>query len=221
MYPICYQRVSGRYFQPEPAMYSRCFHWFPGPLAPSVTAFGIPSPTGSSFPRTSSSTRKNSLRYHLLSPSHPSLPHLGTPSPSSGQRELPRSKSTSLTYLRSSLSSMRRCDTNGPKSATSHPQQAYLVEVLCPRSPRRFSAPLGHLDPLLRIRGSLRKRSPTILNTNPLTTQAAPRVHPLTRNNLHLLLPLTPFLLLPHLPFLSLKGLFHQTLSQSTTKKRT
>ena len=36
MYPICYQRVSGRYFQPEPAMYSRCFHWFPGPLAPSV-----------------------------------------------------------------------------------------------------------------------------------------------------------------------------------------
>ena len=35
MYPICYQRVSGRYFQPEPAMYSRCFCWFPGPLAPS------------------------------------------------------------------------------------------------------------------------------------------------------------------------------------------
>ena len=24
MYPICYQWVSGRYFQPEPAMYSRC-----------------------------------------------------------------------------------------------------------------------------------------------------------------------------------------------------
>ena len=36
MYPICYWRVSGRYFQPEPAMYSRCFHWFPGPLTPSV-----------------------------------------------------------------------------------------------------------------------------------------------------------------------------------------
>ena len=36
MYPICYQWVSGRYFQPEPAMYSRCFHWFPGPLAPSA-----------------------------------------------------------------------------------------------------------------------------------------------------------------------------------------
>ena len=35
MYPICYRRVSGRYFQPEPAMYSRCFRWFPGPLAPS------------------------------------------------------------------------------------------------------------------------------------------------------------------------------------------
>ena len=35
MYPICYQRVSGRYFQPEPAMYSRCFCWFPGPLTPS------------------------------------------------------------------------------------------------------------------------------------------------------------------------------------------
>ena len=35
MYPICYQWVSGRYFQPEPAMYSRCFCWFPGPLAPS------------------------------------------------------------------------------------------------------------------------------------------------------------------------------------------
>ena len=35
VYPICYQWVSGRYFQPEPAMYSRCFHWFPGPLAPS------------------------------------------------------------------------------------------------------------------------------------------------------------------------------------------
>ena len=40
MYPICYQRVSGRYFQPEPAMYSRCFCWFPGPLAPSVGVFG-------------------------------------------------------------------------------------------------------------------------------------------------------------------------------------
>ena len=40
MYPICYRRVSGRYFQPEPAMYSRCFHRFPGPLAPSDT---IPS----------------------------------------------------------------------------------------------------------------------------------------------------------------------------------
>ena len=36
MYPICYWQVSGRYFQPEPAMYSRCFYWFPGPLAPSV-----------------------------------------------------------------------------------------------------------------------------------------------------------------------------------------
>ena len=36
MYPICYQWVSGGYIQPEPAMYSRCFHWFPGPLAPSV-----------------------------------------------------------------------------------------------------------------------------------------------------------------------------------------
>ena len=36
MYPICYWRVSGGYIQPEPAMYSRCFHWFPGPLAPSV-----------------------------------------------------------------------------------------------------------------------------------------------------------------------------------------
>ena len=36
MYPICYWWVSGRYFQPEPAMYSRCFCWFPGPLAPSV-----------------------------------------------------------------------------------------------------------------------------------------------------------------------------------------
>ena len=35
MYPICYWQVSGRYFQPEPAMYLRCFHWFPGPLAPS------------------------------------------------------------------------------------------------------------------------------------------------------------------------------------------
>ena len=37
MYPICYRWVSSRYFQPEPAMYSRCFHWFPGPLAPSVS----------------------------------------------------------------------------------------------------------------------------------------------------------------------------------------
>ena len=35
MYPICYLWVSGRYLQPEPVMYSRCFHWFPGPLAPS------------------------------------------------------------------------------------------------------------------------------------------------------------------------------------------
>ena len=37
MYPICYWWVSGRYFQPEPAMYSRCFRWFPGPLAPSAS----------------------------------------------------------------------------------------------------------------------------------------------------------------------------------------
>ena len=36
MYPICYRWVSGGYLQPEPTMYSRCFHWFPGPLAPSV-----------------------------------------------------------------------------------------------------------------------------------------------------------------------------------------
>ena len=36
MYTICYQWVSGGYIQPEPAMYSRCFHWFPGPLAPSA-----------------------------------------------------------------------------------------------------------------------------------------------------------------------------------------
>ena len=39
MYPICYRRVSGGYLQPEPAMYSRCFRWFPGPLAPSVSSF--------------------------------------------------------------------------------------------------------------------------------------------------------------------------------------
>ena len=37
MYPICYWQVSGGYLQPEPAMYSRCFCWFPGPLAPSAT----------------------------------------------------------------------------------------------------------------------------------------------------------------------------------------
>ena len=42
MYPICYWRVSGRYFQPEPAMYSRCFCWFPGPLAPSEGTFRWP-----------------------------------------------------------------------------------------------------------------------------------------------------------------------------------
>ena len=35
MYPICYRWVSGMYFQPEPAMYSRCFCQFPGPLTPS------------------------------------------------------------------------------------------------------------------------------------------------------------------------------------------
>ena len=40
MYPICYRQVSGGYIQPEPAMYSRCFHWFPGPLTPSVTCVG-------------------------------------------------------------------------------------------------------------------------------------------------------------------------------------
>ena len=39
MYPICYWQVSGRYFQPEPAMYSRCFRWFPGPLTPSGRCF--------------------------------------------------------------------------------------------------------------------------------------------------------------------------------------
>ena len=38
MYPICYWWVSGGYIQPEPAMYSRCFCWFPGPLTPSVFA---------------------------------------------------------------------------------------------------------------------------------------------------------------------------------------
>ena len=36
MYPICYWWVSGGCIQPEPAMYSRCFCWFPGPLTPSV-----------------------------------------------------------------------------------------------------------------------------------------------------------------------------------------
>ena len=41
MYPICYWWVSGRYFQPEPAMYSRCFRWFPGPLAPSENLFRV------------------------------------------------------------------------------------------------------------------------------------------------------------------------------------
>ena len=35
MYPICYWWVSGGYLQPDPTMYSRCFCWFPGPLAPS------------------------------------------------------------------------------------------------------------------------------------------------------------------------------------------
>ena len=42
MYPICYRRVSGRYLQPEPTMYSRCFRWFPGPLAPSVSKITSP-----------------------------------------------------------------------------------------------------------------------------------------------------------------------------------
>ena len=43
MYLICYRRVSGRYFQPEPAMYSRCFCWFPGPLAPSESPLSVSS----------------------------------------------------------------------------------------------------------------------------------------------------------------------------------
>ena len=41
MYPICYWRVSGGYIQPEPAMYSRCFRWFPGPLTPSDRGGGV------------------------------------------------------------------------------------------------------------------------------------------------------------------------------------
>ena len=41
MYPICYRWVSGGYLQPEPAMYSRCFRWFPGPLAPSVYSLSL------------------------------------------------------------------------------------------------------------------------------------------------------------------------------------
>ena len=36
IYPICYWWVSGGYLQPELVMYSRCFHWFPGPLTPSA-----------------------------------------------------------------------------------------------------------------------------------------------------------------------------------------
>ena len=44
MYPICYWQVSGGYLQPEPTMYSRCFCWFPGPLAPSVRFLaGLPT----------------------------------------------------------------------------------------------------------------------------------------------------------------------------------
>ena len=46
MYPIYYWQVSGRYFQPEPAMYSRCFCWFPGPLAPSVCNLGSSGKVG-------------------------------------------------------------------------------------------------------------------------------------------------------------------------------
>ena len=196
-------------------MYSTWTHWVIDPLPP---VFGIPSPTESSSPRMSSSTRKNSPRYHLPSPSLLSPPHLGTPFPSNGQRELPRSMSTSSTYPRSSLSLMRRCDTNGPKSATLHLQQAHLVEVLHPRSPRWFSTPSGYLDP--QIRGSLKKRFPTTLNTSLPPTLKAPRAHPPTRNSPQLpSLPPSP--LLPRLPSLSLKGMSHQTLSQSMTRKRT
>ena len=32
-----YKNDDSGYLQPEPTMYSRCFCWFPGPLAPSVT----------------------------------------------------------------------------------------------------------------------------------------------------------------------------------------
>ena len=48
MYPICYQQVSGGYLQPEPTMYSRCFHWFPGPSPPVGEGHWKSSSTGSS-----------------------------------------------------------------------------------------------------------------------------------------------------------------------------
>ena len=62
MYPICYRQVSGGYIQPEPAMYSRCFRWFPGPLAPSVFSYrtGVLIETKQTFDETYSEV--NQLR---------------------------------------------------------------------------------------------------------------------------------------------------------------
>ena len=65
MYPICYRWVSGRYFQPEPAMYSRCFCWFSGPLAPSDISSAYP---------TTSSGRRSLSRSRSVSHSRHSSP---------------------------------------------------------------------------------------------------------------------------------------------------
>ena len=70
MYPICYWWVSGRYFQPEPAMYSRCFHRFPGPLAPSVFAFTSCTETVVCLSRTNN-LNTHPLAHTLLSSSPP------------------------------------------------------------------------------------------------------------------------------------------------------
>ena len=73
MYPICYWWVSGGYIQPEPAMYSRCFCWFPGPLAPSVNASAL-------LLRIQSFVAKvRSISYNVYPPQYQISPHIGLP----------------------------------------------------------------------------------------------------------------------------------------------
>ena len=85
MFSACVHQLHCKKFEPHPAMFSRCFRQFPGPLAPSVYTFNITFVVASKDEDPKSSRRRHAY-IHLFNSTCEDKEEASPPRPPTNER---------------------------------------------------------------------------------------------------------------------------------------